>query len=347
MQRSLGPLQGERARGARRPHAQGRDRPHHRHGRAQARRRRWPTSPSSRPRASAARRIKDHVIAHLDHYLETFERNAVAAGAEVHWARTADEACRIVIEICRDGRRAPRDAREVDAGRGDRAAPCAGRGRHRAGRDRPRRAHHPARRRDALAHHLAGDAPHPRAGLGAVQGSSTVSRPQPRTSGAMVAERPARAAREVPHRRGRHLRRQLPDRRHRCRLHRHQRGQRRAHHHPAQASTSSPPGSRSWCRSHGARHGAAAPARPLGHRRRADPVHDLPLRPEAAGRRRRAGGDAHRPRRQRPLAMLGDGLARDAALHPLRRLHEPLRRLPPDRRPRLWRGLSRARWARC
>ena len=27
------------------------------------------------------RRIKDHVIANLDHYLETFERNAVAAGA--------------------------------------------------------------------------------------------------------------------------------------------------------------------------------------------------------------------------------------------------------------------------
>ena len=47
------------------------------------------------------RRIKDHVIANLDHYLETFERNAVAAGSRVHWAATADEACRIVIKICR------------------------------------------------------------------------------------------------------------------------------------------------------------------------------------------------------------------------------------------------------
>ena len=47
------------------------------------------------------RRIKDHVIANLDHYLETFERNAVAAGSQVHWAATADEACRIVLEICR------------------------------------------------------------------------------------------------------------------------------------------------------------------------------------------------------------------------------------------------------
>ena len=44
--------------------------------------------------------IKDHVIEHLGHYLEQFEAAATAAGAQVHWARTADEACRIVIEIC-------------------------------------------------------------------------------------------------------------------------------------------------------------------------------------------------------------------------------------------------------
>ena len=56
------------------------------------------------------RQIKDHVIAHLDHYLLEFERNATAAGTKVHWAATADEACRIVIEICRsvDARRATR-----------------------------------------------------------------------------------------------------------------------------------------------------------------------------------------------------------------------------------------------
>ena len=38
--------------------------------------------------------------------------------------------------------------------------------------------------------------------------------------------------------------------------------------------------------------------------------------------------------------MLATRPARDAALHPLRRLHEPLRRLPPDRRPRLRLDLS-------
>ena len=47
------------------------------------------------------RRIKDHVIAYLDHYLLEFEKNAVASGAKVHWARTSGEACRIVTGICK------------------------------------------------------------------------------------------------------------------------------------------------------------------------------------------------------------------------------------------------------
>jgi L-lactate dehydrogenase complex protein LldF len=48
------------------------------------------------------RDIKDHVIARLDHYLVEFERNAVASGARVHWARTGEEACKIVVDICRE-----------------------------------------------------------------------------------------------------------------------------------------------------------------------------------------------------------------------------------------------------
>src|SRR5215472_626050 len=47
------------------------------------------------------RRIKDHVIANLGHYLLEFERNALASGAVVHWARSSDEACRIVLNICK------------------------------------------------------------------------------------------------------------------------------------------------------------------------------------------------------------------------------------------------------
>ncbi|MDF0488193.1 lactate utilization protein B [Sphingomonas sp. H39-1-10] len=52
----------------------------------------------ARTRAAA---IKDHVVAHLGHYLEQFEASATAAGAQVHYARTADEACAIVIGICK------------------------------------------------------------------------------------------------------------------------------------------------------------------------------------------------------------------------------------------------------
>ncbi|PZP24781.1 MAG: (Fe-S)-binding protein, partial [Kocuria rhizophila] len=45
------------------------------------------------------RAIKDHVIAHLDHYLEMFERNATAAGATVHWASDDAEARAIITRI--------------------------------------------------------------------------------------------------------------------------------------------------------------------------------------------------------------------------------------------------------
>ena len=48
------------------------------------------------------KRIKDHVIANLDHYLLEFERNAIASGAKVHWARTAEEASQIVVTLCRE-----------------------------------------------------------------------------------------------------------------------------------------------------------------------------------------------------------------------------------------------------
>ena len=58
----------------------------------------FPDFEAARTRAAA---IKDHVIAHLGAYLEQFEASAIASGAQVHWAQTADEACRIVIDICK------------------------------------------------------------------------------------------------------------------------------------------------------------------------------------------------------------------------------------------------------
>ncbi|HXD29725.1 MAG TPA: LutB/LldF family L-lactate oxidation iron-sulfur protein [Pyrinomonadaceae bacterium] len=46
-----------------------------------------------------ARAIKDDTLAHLDKYLEAFADNAERAGAKIHWARDAVEACGIVIRL--------------------------------------------------------------------------------------------------------------------------------------------------------------------------------------------------------------------------------------------------------
>src|SRR3984893_18804435 len=49
----------------------------------------------------AGRAIKDHTLAHLDFYLELYEKNVAASGGVVHWARDAAEARVAVLEICR------------------------------------------------------------------------------------------------------------------------------------------------------------------------------------------------------------------------------------------------------
>ncbi|MGL4444092.1 MAG: LUD domain-containing protein, partial [Alsobacter sp.] len=49
----------------------------------------------------SARDIKNHALQNLDLYLERWEEKVTAAGGQVHWARTADEACGAVLDICR------------------------------------------------------------------------------------------------------------------------------------------------------------------------------------------------------------------------------------------------------
>lgn len=49
----------------------------------------------------AAQAIKEHVLDHLDVYLETFEARVTAAGGEVHWCADAEEARRAILDICR------------------------------------------------------------------------------------------------------------------------------------------------------------------------------------------------------------------------------------------------------
>lgn len=47
----------------------------------------------------SAHRIKEHTLRHLDFYLEQFEQACTRAGGQVHWARDADEANRIIVQI--------------------------------------------------------------------------------------------------------------------------------------------------------------------------------------------------------------------------------------------------------
>src|SRR5437762_2382886 len=47
------------------------------------------------------RAIKAHTLAHLDFYLELYEKNVAASGGQVQWARNAAEARAAVLEICR------------------------------------------------------------------------------------------------------------------------------------------------------------------------------------------------------------------------------------------------------
>jgi L-lactate dehydrogenase complex protein LldF len=48
-----------------------------------------------------ARAIKDHVLAHLDVYLDRFEHKVREAGGHVHWCRTPREARETILALCR------------------------------------------------------------------------------------------------------------------------------------------------------------------------------------------------------------------------------------------------------
>jgi L-lactate dehydrogenase complex protein LldF len=49
----------------------------------------------------SARDIKNHTLANLDLYLEAYEERLTAQGGRLHYAATADEARRIILDICR------------------------------------------------------------------------------------------------------------------------------------------------------------------------------------------------------------------------------------------------------
>lgn len=60
----------------------------------------------------SARDIKNHTLAHLDLYLEEYEKKVIASGGHVHFAETAEDARAIILEICRT-----RNAKTVTKGK--------------------------------------------------------------------------------------------------------------------------------------------------------------------------------------------------------------------------------------
>ena len=67
--------------------------------------------------------MKEHTLTHLAEYLEEFERNAIANGAQVHWARDAAEHNAIVHDILSERGARTLVKSEVDAHRGVRTQP--------------------------------------------------------------------------------------------------------------------------------------------------------------------------------------------------------------------------------
>ncbi len=65
--------------------------------RQQEERQRYPNIDDAR---DVAARIKDHTLQNLDHYLEMFEKQVTDKGGTVHYARTGEEACQIVLGLC-------------------------------------------------------------------------------------------------------------------------------------------------------------------------------------------------------------------------------------------------------
>jgi len=52
----------------------------------------------------SARDIKNHTLAHLDLYLEAYEKKVIESGGVVHYARDSEEAGKIILDICRSHR---------------------------------------------------------------------------------------------------------------------------------------------------------------------------------------------------------------------------------------------------
>jgi L-lactate dehydrogenase complex protein LldF len=182
----------------------------------------------------AAMQIKNHAIAHLDFYLETYADAVERAGGKVHWCATADDARKAVLKICQDT-----GAKTVTKGKSMVTEEI--------GLNRYLEANgvtpvetdlgeYILQLRDEPPSHIIGPAFHlHREDWEESFRKAHTDLPADRIFRApRHPDRSARqAAREIPHRRCRHHRRQFPDRGNRQQRHRHQRGQWRPDADPA------------------------------------------------------------------------------------------------------------------
>jgi L-lactate dehydrogenase complex protein LldF len=66
-----------------------------------ANRRAYAALPDSEKLRDRAKQIKEHTLAHLDQYLEQLEAAVQRNGGQVHWARTAEDARQIILQIAK------------------------------------------------------------------------------------------------------------------------------------------------------------------------------------------------------------------------------------------------------
>ncbi|CAA9505289.1 MAG: Predicted L-lactate dehydrogenase, Iron-sulfur cluster-binding subunit YkgF, partial [uncultured Rubrobacteraceae bacterium] len=229
-----------------------------------------------------------------------------------------------------EGRRGGRQGQVYSDGRDQAQRAPGGRGHPRL-RDRPRRAHHPARRGELVAHPGAGHTQEPRGDPGALpQGARR--RGALRRAEGPDERRPPLPPEEVPEREGRHQRGELRRRRDRHGLRRRVRGQ-REDVHDAAARPRHPYGHREDRAPVARLRGLYAAPPPLLDRGADEPLHLVLDRGLRGGR---AAGVPPRPARQRPDGRAGGrDRAPDPQLHPVLGVFERLPRLRADRRPRV------------
>ncbi len=237
--------------------------------------------------SNEAKAIKDHTLAHLDVYLEAYEKKATAAGAKVHWAATAAEARGIILQLCQEA-----------------SAKTVTKGKSMVGEEIHLNQHlevngitpmetdlgeYIIQLRGEIPSHIIAPAVHLTKGQVEADFRRTHthlaadrSLSEPHRTGGRGARHPAR---QLPVSRCRHHGRELPDRRDRHLGHRHQRGQWRPDANPAQdaychrVDRESDPDA-GGCQHHRAIAGA------LGDRPGHFNVHDLFDRPQARRRPR-------------------------------------------------------------